>query len=78
LQVGELARVVPGDPNNLRENHGTGSQSIGQIPGGEVFTVLMGPDCDAAGYAWWQVDYKGTIGWTAEGVGDIYWLEPLP
>jgi hypothetical protein len=28
------------------------------------------------GLTWWQVDYNDTVGWTAEGQGNTYWLEP--
>ncbi|MBN1286789.1 MAG: PD40 domain-containing protein [Anaerolineae bacterium] len=81
LVVGMEARVVPNPaPNVIRsEPNRTSSSSavIGQISGGETFTVLDGPRC-ADGLAWWLVDYQGTTGWTAEGEGDEYWLEPLP
>jgi uncharacterized protein YraI len=48
-----------------------------QIPSGGTFTVLAGPTC-ANGMNWWQVNYNGTVGWTAEGDASGYWLEPLP
>ena len=38
--------------------------------------MIDGPVCNE-GYAWWQVDYEGAIGWTAEGDGTTYWTEPL-
>jgi len=40
-----------------------------------VFTVLDGPWCGDE-HLWWQVNYNDKIGWTAEGEGSVYWLEP--
>lgn len=77
LSVGSLGRVTPGDANNVRDVAAAGGTLIGQIPGGDSFTVLEGPVCDPAGRAWWRVDYKGLVGWTIEGQGDTYYLEPL-
>jgi hypothetical protein len=48
---------------------------VGRIPGEDGFVVLEGPVC-AEGYAWWRVDYNGTLGWTVEGTGEEYWVEP--
>jgi hypothetical protein len=77
LIIGGQARVMPGSPNNLRSQPTTRSIRVGQIPSGAFFTVLHGPQC-ASSSAWWKVDYEGTVGWTAEGQGDTYWVEPLP
>ncbi len=78
LSVGQQARVIAGGlPNNLRAAPLIGATRIGQIPPAGVFDVLDGPQC-ASGYRWWQVDYQGTIGWTADGDTDSTWLEPLP
>lgn len=81
LSAGMEARVVPNPlPNVVRDKPGTDDSTstiLGNIAGGEVFTVLDGPRC-AEGMVWWEVDYQGLVGWTAEGQGDIYWLEPLP
>jgi LysM repeat protein len=78
LYVTGQGRVIPGLSNALRSQPGTGSNStvIGQIPGGGVFSVLAGTEC-ANGYYWWQVNYNGVVGWTAEGQGSTYWLEPV-
>jgi hypothetical protein len=75
LQVGKMGRVTPGDPNSLREGASTQSKKLGMIPGGDAFTVLEGPVC-ADAHAWYKVDYKGQIGWTAESDLSAYWLEP--
>jgi LysM repeat protein len=78
LQAGRTGRVLPGTPNILRSQPSTGSGSVelGQISGGGLFRVIQGPQC-AEGYNWWQVNYNGTVGWTAEGQGSTFWTEPL-
>jgi hypothetical protein len=84
LSAGGLARVIPVPPipNVVRTAPGTnstGSNSvvIGTIPPGGVFSVIQGPQCGTDGRWWWQVNYNGLIGWTAEGEGyNNYWVEP--
>ncbi len=76
LTSGAQARVVPGDPNNVRDQASRAGALLGQIPGGETFTVLEGPVC-ADGFTWWRVDYNGLVGWTVEGAGQAYGLEPV-
>jgi hypothetical protein len=72
------ARVVPGGaPNNLRAEPRTDAALVGEIPPGAIISIMAGPQC-ANSLVWWQVDYDGAVGWTVEGEGDIYWLEPLP
>jgi len=76
LQPGMRARVTPGDPNNIRAQPESG-RVLGEIPAGGVFSVLAGPQCgDGNGLTWWEVEYEGVRGWTAEGRGGEYWLEP--
>lgn len=72
------ARVAPGLPNNLRAEPSTTGGIVGEIPGEGIFTTLAGPTCDELGYLWWQVDFDGLVGWTAEGRNGDYLLEPLP
>ena len=76
LVVGQNAYEVTGTASNLRSGPGVSYEQIGQIPGSATFAVLQGPVC-ADGYAWWQIDYEGNIGWTAEGEGETYWLAPV-
>ncbi|MGB1285171.1 MAG: SH3 domain-containing protein [Aggregatilineales bacterium] len=76
LVIGEQARITPGIPNNVREQPGTSGRYLGEIPAEAVFTVLDGPRC-GSGFAWWQVDYQGMVGWTPEGQPGDYWMEPL-
>jgi serine/threonine protein kinase/pSer/pThr/pTyr-binding forkhead associated (FHA) protein len=80
LQVGITARVEPGGvANRLRDNPGISiGQQIGQMPPESRFRIIGGPVCDAEQQLrWWQVDYNGVIGWTAEGVGEEYYVGPL-
>jgi hypothetical protein len=79
MVVGRQGYVLPGLPNALRSQpySGTGSAVLGEIPGGAAFTVTAGPSCDGLGRLWWQVNYNGLIGWTAEGEGSNYWIAPL-
>jgi hypothetical protein len=76
LVIGKQGRVTPGLPNNIRQGPGSSTTYVGEIPPGGVFTVLDGPRC-ASGMAWWQVNYNGLIGWTPEGQGTEYWVEPV-
>lgn len=78
LTLGQPARVTFGPANALRDKPGkTGSNVVGELPGGAVFDVIGGPYC-ADGYRWWGVrSESGFIGWTAEGEGRTYWLEPV-
>jgi hypothetical protein len=75
LVVGGQGIVTPGSSNRLRETPATG-RILTEIPPGGIFDVLEGPVCMSNGIAWWRVNYSGTIGWTAEGQGTEYWLEP--
>ncbi len=77
LAIGMRGRVTPGNPNSLRTGPDTvGTTVIGQIPGSGQFRVIDGPTC-ASGLRWWRVDSGGLVGWTPEGQGTTYWLEPL-
>jgi hypothetical protein len=73
LQVGMTARVTEGSPNRLRDAPSRSGQVIDLIPGGATVTVLGGPFC-IEGIAFWQVEYRGKIGFTAEGAGSDYFL----
>lgn len=75
LVIGEQGRVLPGDSNNVRDPASREGALVGAIPGGAVFDVLDGPVC-ADGLNWWQVAYEGITGWTGEGAGTDYWIEP--
>jgi hypothetical protein len=79
LMPGMQARVAYDPPvsNTVRSAPGEAANAIGEIPPGGVFTVLAGPECAIGGMTWWQVNYNGLVGWTAEGVPGQYWLEPI-
>lgn len=77
LRGGSSSLVLGDSPNNVRETYHLDSAVLGQIPAGETFDVLDGPQC-MEGIAWWYVRYGDLIGWTAEGQGDEYWLAPGP
>ncbi|MCC7446548.1 MAG: SUMF1/EgtB/PvdO family nonheme iron enzyme [Anaerolineae bacterium] len=78
IAVGRQARVTPGKPNRLRDNPALSGNLITTMPAEEVVKVLEGPRCTPDGIVWWKVDYQGTIGWTAEGQANFYYLEPWP
>ena len=74
------ARVVPGGgPNNVRQNPGLSSTLVGQIPAGQTATVFGTAPVCADNMLWWYVGATGggVSGWTSEGQGSTYWLEPL-
>lgn len=77
LLPGDVARVLGTTPNNVRSQPSvTSGQVIGQIPAGAQLNVLEGPGCQD-GLTWYRVQYGDLTGWTAEGQGREYWLEPL-
>jgi WD40 repeat protein len=76
LRASDQARVLPGLPNNLRAEARADADEIGEIPSGDSMMVIRGPIC-ADNLTWWQVDYGGLVGWTAEGYENEYWLEPI-
>ncbi|MBK9125007.1 MAG: SH3 domain-containing protein [Chloroflexi bacterium] len=75
LVTGGRAVVLPGAPNRIRGTPSISGTVVAQIPSGETFDVLGGPEC-ADGIVWWRVSYGGATGWTAEGT-DAYFVEPL-
>ncbi len=78
LTKGVQARVVAaGLPNVIREQPGSSSKLLGQIPPGDPFVVIDGPRCTLLDkIVWWQINYNNLIGWTGEGQDGTYWLEP--
>lgn len=79
LIVHERGRVTKTDDEetlNLRRGPGTDYNVLIQIEQLETFYVLDGPQCQD-GYTWFKVDYKGHVGWIAEGDEDQYYAEPF-
>jgi len=74
VQVGGQARVTPGVANRIRSGAGTGYSRVGTAQPEVVFDVVGGPTC-ADGYKWWEINYGGTRGWTAEGDDSEAWIE---
>lgn len=81
LRVGETARVrADGIPNNVRSGPGRGNELLGELPPATEFIVREGPFCNPLErLIWWRVEAStpALSGWTAEGQGTDYWLEPL-
>jgi hypothetical protein len=74
LGVGLGGAVVTGfGANNLRAAPSTSAEVIAVMPEGAEFTVIGGVVC-ADGFRWWEVDYNGQVGWTADGQGNEVWL----
>jgi hypothetical protein len=79
------ARVLGTDPNTLNTLAGSleddaDNRRLALIPVGATITILDGPVCKSYGRPWWQVEYNGRIGWTAESENDLfdtYFLEPV-
>ena len=76
LTIGQQALVTSGLPNNVRDMPGLLGRMIGQVDNNTVFNVIDGPVCEG-GFVWWEVQQGDLIGWTAEGNGFNYWLQPF-
>lgn len=79
LILGERARVTDtGDDEtlNLRSGPSVDYNVLQRIQPLQVFFVLDGPQC-AGGYTWFKINYKGQVGWIAEGDNDQYYAEPF-
>jgi|GEM_PF-3106562 len=77
LSIGMNARVTFTDGTPLRVRANPGEAIITSIAEGTEFTIIGGPLC-LDGYTWWQIELAdGTIGWSAEGDSEDYYIEPL-
>lgn len=78
LMPGRQGRVSTASAatNRVRSEPSTAGAIIGEIPAGEYFDVLAGPEC-AHGWAWFQVRTDKLEGWMAEGSADEYWVQPI-
>ena len=79
IAVGMTAVVEPGGvANRVRSEASIGNgEIIAFMEPNATFQVIGGPTCDPdTQVRFWQVDYKGIQGWTAEGEGDEYYIAP--
>ncbi len=75
LIVGQRAQVASGAPYML--SRPAGGADLRTMNAGDVMLIVGGPTCDANdGFAWWKVNFHGTVGWIAESNSKNYWLEP--
>ena len=82
LQADSYAKVSEAQPspNRVREAPDTGAKIIERIDPGAIVRVVEGPVCED-GLVFWKVEsalIPGGVGWTAEGDGKEYYLEPMP
>ncbi len=82
LAPNEQAQVTPGDANSVNSepsklSDSKTNQRIGHIPGEGVFQILNADPVCEGGIIWWNIQYGDLVGWTGEGQGDTYWLQPL-
>jgi Tol biopolymer transport system component len=80
LKVGDQAEVSKETttPNRVRAGPKTSDEIVTLLDPGTVIEVIEGPVC-AGGLVFWRVEHTsipGRMGWTAEGDGNEYWLEP--
>jgi hypothetical protein len=82
LNVGGYAKVagaVNDPPNRVRSSpKKTSNNTIAQIPPGTIVHLIRGPVC-ADNLVFWKIEEDSLpagTGWTAEGDGQGYWLEP--
>lgn len=78
LAEGMRAEVEPGGvANRIRSEPDTEAEVVAQMLPGSSFLVIGGPECDDdLQLRWWEVDFDGEIGWTAEGEDEEYYLCP--
>lgn len=79
--VGETrGRVEAGGlPNIVRSEPGKSNDRLGSLEPLTEFRIVGGPECDDEDdLRWFRVIGGGLEGWTTEGEGDIYYLEPMP
>ena len=82
LSIGTYAVVTDesSDPNRVRSAPDTSAEIIYQLYPGSIVRVSEGPVCDNS-LIFWKVENEfipGDTGWTAEGNGNNYYMEPYP
>lgn len=78
LVVGDIVVISDATPGaaRLRSGPSTDNQVVTEIPVRTAITLIGGPQC-GSGYVWWETQYSGSTGWTAE-VNVIKNGDPLP
>lgn len=81
LEVGMLGQVTVtnGSSVRVREQPSVSAPIVTTMAEAEAFSVIDGPRC-ADGYRWWQLSWlsNGSVtGWSAEGSGNDYFIEPF-
>ncbi|MCA0457950.1 MAG: protein kinase [Chloroflexi bacterium] len=78
ISVGIAGIVTEGGvANRVRSGPGKSNEIIGYMPPTTRFFVIGGPVCDPDDQIrWWEIDWNGLKGWTAEGEKDAYYLAP--
>ncbi len=77
LTVGELAQPAQSFSSLRDAFQSNNILYVMMRTAGDTFTILSGPQCGAAGVYWYQVNYKGMVGWVTEGADGVYWVEPV-
>jgi serine/threonine protein kinase len=79
VAVGMTAVVEPGGVANRVRSEASiaNSEIVAYMEPSSSFQVIGGPTCDPdTQVRFWQVDYNGIQGWTAEGEGEEYYIAP--
>jgi hypothetical protein len=81
LRAGRYAKVSQDRPapNRIRKGPDTSAEIIYRIDPGGILRLVEGPIC-TNGLIFWKVEstlIPGGVGWTAEGDGEEYYLEPI-
>ncbi len=77
LEIGMRARVTFTDGSSLRVRTAPDGGIIRELPEGTAFDIIGGSEC-SSGYYWWQIQLDdNTVGWSAEGIGDSYFIEQV-
>lgn len=77
LEIGDIAYLTPGIPNNVRSKPDTSTDNrVGAIESSASFTVIDGPVC-AEGFTWWEVERGDVRGWTVVSDSSDYFVLPV-
>lgn len=79
FSIGRFVHNPPGEsPNRIRAEPNSSATIVAQFLAGETYILLDGPVC-LDNLVFWEIAdprLPGGSGWTAEGDGSKYWLEP--